>query len=84
MPTSIRTDSDLQPGDIYEDGFFHPCLCLGIVDGQAWGISLVDRSHPRCIDLRVSGIAKLSLEEAWIWRTSGPRDNVVDPKNRWW
>jgi len=84
MPSAIRSESDLKPGDIYEDVFFHPCLCLGVTDGQAWGISLVDGSYPRSTDLRVSGIAKLTPEEAWEWRTRGPRDTTLEPKHRWW
>jgi hypothetical protein len=84
MPTRVTSDSDIRPGDIYEDTFYHPCLCLGVVDGQAWGISLVDGSYPRSADLRVSGTSKLTLEEAWEWRTQGPRDVVLDPRRRWW
>jgi hypothetical protein len=84
MPTPISNDTDIQAGEIYEDAFFHPCLCLGVVDGQAWGISLIDGTYPRHADLRVSGTPKLTLEEAWEWRTRGPRDIVMDPNNRWW
>jgi hypothetical protein len=84
MPTAITKENDLKAGEIYEDGFFHPCLCLGIRDGQAWGISLIDGSYPRHADLRVGGTTKLTLEEAWEWRTRGPRDESIDPKRRWW
>ncbi|HEY6922649.1 MAG TPA: hypothetical protein VI653_04210 [Steroidobacteraceae bacterium] len=84
MPTPIKSDSDIQPGEIYEDGAYHPCLCLGVVDGQAWGISLVDGSYPRHADLRVGGTSKLTLQEAWQWRTQGPSDVDLAPQNRWW
>ncbi|MEI2456387.1 hypothetical protein [Lysobacter firmicutimachus] len=43
-------------GDIYEDVFFHPCLCLGVDEaGFVWGVSLIDGSHPRTTDLHRSG-----------------------------
>jgi hypothetical protein len=84
MPTPTANDSDIRAAEIYEDAFFHPCLCLGVVDGQAWGISLIDGAYPRHADLRVSGTSKLTLEEAWEWRMRGPRDIVMDPHNRWW
>lgn len=58
-------------GDIYEDPFFHPCLCVGIDNGAAWGISLIDGSYPRTTDIGVSGVRKLSLEEAWASKLKG-------------
>ncbi len=30
-------NSGFSLGDIYEDGFFHPCICFGIEDGFIWG-----------------------------------------------
>lgn len=84
MPQPIKSDDGLRPGDIYEDGFYHPCLCLGVEYGQAWGISLVDGSYPRGADLRMSGTKKLTLEEAWEWREKGPRDVDLPPERRWW
>lgn len=53
------------PGDIYEDVFNHPCLCVGVESDFVWGISLVDGSYPRTTDLFMSGIRKLSVAEAW-------------------
>lgn len=41
----------ISPGDIYEDVFFHPCLCIGVEQGAAWGISLIEGSQPRTVDL---------------------------------
>jgi hypothetical protein len=62
---SKNNPEEIAPGDIYEDTFLHPCLCVGISDGFAWGISLIDGSQPRSCDLVMSGIRKLSLAEAW-------------------
>jgi hypothetical protein len=63
---------DILPGDIYEDVFFHPCLCVGVGDGAAWGISLIDGSQPRTVDLGVSGVRKLTVQQAWEWKLRGP------------
>lgn len=63
---------DISPGDIYEDVFFHPCLCIGVEQGAAWGISLIDGSQPRTVDLGVSGARKLTIEQAWEWKLKGP------------
>ena len=69
----------IQPGDIYEDVFFHPCLCIGIDDtGFAWGISLIDGSYPRTTDLYKSGIRRLTIEQAWEWKTRGPLAIAAD------
>lgn len=84
MSQSVSEEFDFQPGDIYEDAFYHPCLCLGIRDGMAWGISLVDGSYDRNADLQMGGIRKLTLEEAWEWRLHGPRDVEIEEKFRWW
>ncbi|WP_064749325.1 hypothetical protein [Lysobacter antibioticus] len=63
----------VKSGDIYEDVFFHPCLCLGVDEaGFAWGVSLIDGSHPRTTDLHMSGIRRLTIEQAWEWKTKGP------------
>lgn len=59
----------IQPGDIYEDCAYHPCLCFGIgeEDGDitVWGISLIDGSQPRSCSLNHCGVNKMTLEEAW-------------------
>jgi hypothetical protein len=65
-------DDDISPGDIYEDVFFHPCLCVGVEDGAAWGISLIDGSQPRTVDLGISGVRKLTVQQAWEWKQRGP------------
>ena len=64
--------NEISPGDIYEDVFFHPCLCIGVEDGAAWGISLIDGSQPRAVDLGVSGVRKLTVQQAWEWKLKGP------------
>jgi len=71
MPEPIELSSSLKPGDIYEDPFFHPCLCIGEVDGAVWGISLIDGSYPRTTDVSMSGVRRLSVEEAWSWKMKG-------------
>ncbi|ATE70945.1 hypothetical protein CNO08_05925 [Lysobacter capsici] len=65
---------NLKVGDLYEDVFFHPCLCVGIDDegGFAWGISLIDGSYPRTTDLYMSGIRRLTPEQAWANKMLGP------------
>jgi hypothetical protein len=76
------------PGQIYEDCAYHPCLCLGVEDGQVWGISLIDGSQPRCCDLRTCGVRILTLEEAWEIKCRGPADAEAKadypPERRWW
>jgi hypothetical protein len=84
IPISIEDADQLKPGDIYEDPFYHPCLCLAVENLEATGISLIDGSYPRAADIGVSDVRKLTLEEAWHWKMFGPRDAEVSPENRWW
>lgn len=84
MPTPIEEPKHLKPGDVYEDSFFHPCLCMKIEDGVVSGISLVDGTYPRSDDLRFTHLRKLTLDEAWRWRTHGPQDRDLDRPARWW
>lgn len=84
MPIPISSGLDLEIGEIYEDVFYHPCVCIGRSDYEVWGISLVDGSYPRTVDVKVSGIQKLSPEEAWRWRLSGPENPDTEVKNPWW
>lgn len=74
MPEAIHGTDSIKPGEIYEDTFCHPCLCLGVdvEGGCAWGVSLIDGSYPRTCDLFMSGIRKLTPEEAWRWKELGP------------
>ena len=58
----------VRPGVIYEDGFLHPCLCLGVDEGVAWGISLIDGSYPRSTDIFLGGIRELTMDEVMIWK----------------
>jgi hypothetical protein len=80
----------IRVGDIFEDCAFHPVLCLG-ADYQGdtlWGISLIDGTYPRSCSFIHCGVCKLSLEEAWNIKKSGPSDeaaaSLIDPDRRWW
>jgi hypothetical protein len=70
---AVTSRVDIRPGDIYEDVCFHPCLCIGVDEaGFAWGISLIDGSQPRSADLYMSGVRKLTPQQAWEWKQLGP------------
>jgi hypothetical protein len=84
MPTDIQSGNDIDIGEIYEDVFYHPCICIGCDEFQVWGISLVDGSYPRSVDVKVSAIRKLTPEEAWHWRTKGPIDPDTEVADKWW
>ena len=86
MANYIVEPSEIQPGDIYEDSAYHPCLCIKVEGYSISGIPLVDGSYPRGEDVGLSGVRKLSVEEAWHWRRFGPPDLDVEisPKNCWW
>jgi hypothetical protein len=58
---------EFAPGDIYEDAFYHPCLCVGasMKEDEVWGISLLDGSYPRSCSITYSHPRKLSVAEAW-------------------
>jgi hypothetical protein len=80
----------LRPGDIYESCSFHPVLCLGVdykLD-EIWGVSLIDGTYPQSCSLLHCGVRKLSLEESWQIKTSGPVDAAVRDRisleRRWW
>lgn len=62
---------EIAPGDMYEDAFLHPCICIGVEEGCAWGVSLIDGSYPRTADIRM-GARKISLEEAWRMKMDWP------------
>ncbi|OWQ84177.1 hypothetical protein CDN98_19495 [Roseateles terrae] len=80
----------LSVGDIYEDCAFHPVLCVSVDYEQddISGISLIDGTYPRSCSLRHCGVRKLSVEEAWEIRRTGPADPKVREKlsaeRRWW
>ena len=85
MPIDISHKSEISVGEIYEDGSYHPCICMGYEDDYCvWGVSLIDGSYPRMSDLKVGGTRKLTPEEAWDWKRKGPSDAEPDPKYRWW
>jgi hypothetical protein len=73
MPKVVRQPGDIQPGDLFEDCRYHPCLCYEISDDGdgIFGISLVDGSTWQC---SISGcrVRKLTPAEAWRWKSEGP------------
>ena len=53
------------------------------------GVSLIDGSHPRTIDIQNSMPRKLTVEEAWVWKMRGPQDLdelgiVFNENHKWW
>ena len=84
MPTDVRRETDLRPGDYYEDCFYHPCLCIRVLDDEVSGISLVDGSVPRSCSVGHCGIRQLTYDEAVEWKLYGPPDAELKPDSRWW
>jgi hypothetical protein len=84
MPQPVRSAADLQPGDIYEDCAYHPCLCVRIEEDDVEGISLVDGTVPRSCSIAHCGVRRLTPQEAWEWRLGGPADVELEPPYRWW
>ena len=80
----------IQVGDIFEDCSFHPVLCLGAdyKNDQLWGVSLVDGSQPRCCSLLRCGVRKLTPQEAWTIKMTGPLAEEdaarIAEERRWW
>jgi hypothetical protein len=80
----------IQVGDIFEDCSFHPVLCLGAdyKNDQLWGVSLVDGSQPRCCSLLRCGVRKLTPQEAWTIKMTGPLAEEdaarIAKERRWW
>ncbi len=73
---------NLSPGDIYEDCSYHPVLCVFIDydHDSIEEISLIDGSYPRSCSLLSCGVRKLTVEEAWRIKKSGP-DDIEANKN---
>jgi hypothetical protein len=71
------------PGDLYEDCAYHPCLCVGVsvADDEIWGISLIDGSYPRSCSLNHCDVRKVGVEEAWEIKQRYIRRNGQDG---WW
>ena len=84
MPAPVQSESDIRPGDFYEDCAYHPCLCIRVLDDEVSGVSLVDGSAPRCCSIRNCGLRRLTYDEAIDWRFYGPPDVVLEPGSRWW
>ena len=84
MPTTIDKLQAIQAGDIYEDSYAHPCLCVELNGQEVKGVSLVDGSYPRVEDLTYHTIRKLTVDEARHWRLFGPNDKEIDLSARWW
>lgn len=89
MPTQIHSPKDILPGEIYEDTFFHPCVCIEVNGYEIWGVSLIDGSYPRTTDIPNSLPRKLSVQEAWKWKIEGPLDLeelgvTLEEKQKWW
>jgi hypothetical protein len=77
MPVELNLQvNTIEPGDIYEDAFYHPCLCIQVdlENDTLKGISLIDGSFPRSCSIKYSGLRLLSLEEAVRWKFDGPND----------
>lgn len=78
----------IKPGDIYEDCFYHPVLCVGAdyKNDTIWGISLIDGSQPRSCSVLFCGVRKLSVDEAWEIKRFGLHDLAVRQQfvNKWW
>jgi hypothetical protein len=83
----MSTES-INPGDYYEDVFFHPCLCTSADGESVSGISLIDGSTPRTCDLKLSGVRRLTLDQVVMWKQAGPQDLdkawVPLPDYQWW
>jgi hypothetical protein len=73
MPKVVRQPGDIQPGDLFEDCRYHPCLCYDISDDGdgIFGISLVDGSTWQC-SIAGCRVRKLTPAEAWRWKSEGP------------
>ncbi|WP_457444260.1 hypothetical protein [Roseateles sp. P5_E4] len=80
----------LAVGDVYEDCAWHPVLCVAVSyeEDDITGISLIDGTYPRSCSLRHCGIRKLTVQEAWEIRRSGPNDpaarEAISPERKWW
>lgn len=84
MPTGVKSESDISPGEYYEDCSYHPCLCIRVYEDEVSGVSLVDGSYPRSCSIVGCGIRKLTFDEALQWKFYGPSDLEVEAERRWW
>lgn len=77
---AINGHAEFRPGDFYVGSFFHPCICLWIIDDRQSiaGVSLVKGTYPKIEDLAHNYAHRLTPQEAWIWRTKGPQRDWAD------
>ncbi len=74
----VQAELQLAPGDLYEDCFFHPVVCVEVDydHDSISGVSLIDGSYPRNCSMRFCGVRKLSVAEAWEIRQHGALDKA--------
>jgi len=84
MSKLVKKNVQIKPGDIYENCNFQPCICMGVDGDDVWGISLIDGSYPWSCSIAHCAIRKLTPQEAYTWKISGPPDFVVDKEHQWW
>jgi hypothetical protein len=85
MPEAMNQPGEIQPGDIFEDCYYHPCHCYDVSDNgeSVFGISLVDGSTWQC-SISHCGVRRLTPAEAWRWKSQRPADVEFEPGERWW
>jgi hypothetical protein len=89
LPEPLRTRRvAIEPGQLYMDRKYHPCVCIEASKFHVWGVSLVDGSTPRTCDSRDGTILNLSAQEAYLLRTAGPHaigiPNPIPDDQAWW
>jgi len=86
----VKAELQLAPGDIYENCFFHPAMCVEVNydEDSISGVSMIDGSYPRNCSLRFCGVRKLTVAEAWEIRQHGPLDEEdrqrISSERKWW
>lgn len=85
MPSNVCQPGDIAPCDLFEDCRYHPAHCYD-VGGEddpkpVYGISLVDGSTGHC-SVKHCGLRKLTVNEAWIRKASGPPGVELEPAVR--
>jgi hypothetical protein len=83
MAIRVSQPGELQPGDLFEDCNFWPCLCTETKGATVLGISLVNGRWVNCSIVHC-GLRKLTLDEAIQWKNSGPPDFELELEHHWW